>query len=54
MWFARKENEGTDLDKVGIDCDAVREKLRELANDVNRGTQTWPTATQPEVRPDYD
>ena len=50
----RKENEGSDLDKISVDCGSVQEKLRQLAGEVNRGKENWPNATQPEIKRDCD
>jgi hypothetical protein len=32
----------------------VKEKLRQLAGEVNRGKENWPNASQPEIKRDCD
>ena len=50
----RKENEGSDLEKIDVDCGSVKEKLRQLAGEVSRGKENWPNASQPEIKRDCD
>jgi len=50
----KKENEGCDINAVSLDCDALKEKLRQLSGEVSRGKESWPTASQPEIKRDCD